>query len=97
MRFPPSCGRAGWPQIRRSPVKHHARKLLRGAPFTQNFSRTCNSLADTRMIGGYGDYEMWIAVIMGSIVVPILIGALLFGANMFPIRTDEPGSPHGGM
>ena len=49
------------------------------------------------MIGGYGDYEMWIAVIMGSIVVPILIGALLFGANMFPIRTDEPGSPHGGM
>jgi hypothetical protein len=40
---------------------------------------------------------MWIAVIMGSVVVPILVGALLFGANMFPTRTDEPGSPHGGM
>jgi hypothetical protein len=39
---------------------------------------------------------MWISVLMASVAVPVLIGAMLFGTSVMPARSDESLS-HGGM
>ena len=39
---------------------------------------------------------MWISVLMASVAVPVLIGAMLFGTRMMPVRSDD-SHPHGGM